>query len=1143
MKKILLSGFLLITCVLFDLTAQKTVSGKIVDDTGEPLPGVNVVIKGTTTGSQTDLDGNYRLSVDDGATLVFSYVGFESQEAVVGSRTTIDIILTSTVAELEQVVVTGYGDISKRLYTGASQSLTAEEVDIDGIGDVSQMLQGKAAGVNVQSVSGAFGAGPRISIRGSSSIQGDGRPLWVIDGVVQEDLINLSFDDLVSGNVNTLIGSAVAGLNPNDIESLEILRDASATALYGSRSLNGVIVITTKRGKRNQPLQVNYSGEFTVRDVPTYAEADILNSKENMTILKELERKGRLDYTTVSQNRYSGVYGILSNSLNNYDPNTGFYEVANTPQGRDEFLRTYERANTDWFDELFNQRSLIQNHTISLSGGGGDNLFYGSVGLYRDAGWTISDDVDRLTLNLRNTLFIKEKASLTLSLLGSYRRQLAPGSFNRQSDDVFGTVSRDFDINPYSYALSTSRTLRPRNDDGELEYYTYNYAPMNILNESENNFVDLKVQDIKFQTDFSIPLFNDKLKYTFTGAIRYANSIGEHSITENSNVAAAYRSAETQIIRDANPYLYSDRENPGRPPIVVLPEGGLFIRNDNFLRNFYLRNTLNFSNTFNLRHDLNVFLGQEVRYVDRDDTEFTGYGILFQGGLIPLIDPDIITKTVEEGSNYYGLGFTKERTVSYFSRITYGFDGKYFISFTGNLNASNQQGLKDGKVVWTPTYTFSGKWNAKEETFLRDVKPVTTTAFRASYGLTANAGPATNALPVFQFYTTDRFQIGDRETAIFIDDLQNDDLTWEKQYEFNLGLDLGLFQNNLNFSVDAYRRDGFDLLDFVEQSGIGGQSIKLINNADMVTEGLEVQIRTTNVKAGDFQWKTTINGSVFRQEIINTQAIPNVLDAVDDTGTSFIGFPRNSLFSLQFTGLDSRGLPTYFIPRGDNIPREGNTFDVNFQDTGVEIASQLFPVDEREENDKIPSGLLSYLKYEGPTEPNKTLGFQNSFTYKNWSFDIFITASGGNKIRLPAVFRSGESFDDLQVYSRDFVNRWVLPGDEGITTFPTIPDSRTLQDFQGAELTRAYNAYNFSTERVADGTFVRIRTISLSYNLPKELLNKIGLRNLTVTGLAQNPLLLYSDDKLNGVDPEFYNSGGVAQPVTRQYTLTLNVGI
>ena len=403
---------------------------------------------------------------------------------------------------------------------------------------------------------------------------------------------------------------------------------------------------------------------------------------------------------------------------------------------------------------------------------------------------------------------------------------------------------------------------------------------------------------------------------------------------------------------------------------MALPEGGIFIRNSNFLRNFYLRNTLNFSNTFNLRHDLDVFVGQEVRYVDRDEAEFTGYGILFQGGLLPRTDPNIIAKIVNESSDYYGLGFTKERTVSYFSRITYGLDGKYFISFTGNLNASNRQGLKDGEVRWAPTYTFSGKWNAKEETFLRNVKPVTTMDLRVSYGLTANTGPATNTLPVLQFYVTDRFLISDRETAIFIDDLQNDDLTWEKQYETNLGMDLGLFQNNLNISVDAYRRDGFDLFDFVEQSGVGGQRVKFINNADLVTEGLEVQIRTS-VKRGNLQWRTTLNGSVFRQEITKIQARPNVLDAIDDTGASFVGRPRNSLYSLQFTGLDSRGLPTY------NIPGDNKTFDINFQDTGVETLS--------DGSETGSARRLPYLKYEGPTEPNKTLGLQNSFTYKNWS--------------------------------------------------------------------------------------------------------------------------------------------------------------
>lgn len=1138
MKKVCCVIFILSVCSSFHAFAQKVVSGKITEEAGETLPGVNIVIKGTTTGTITDIDGNYQLSVHEGDTLIISFIGFETQEIAVGSQSVIDIVMGG-ITELEEVVVTGYGDISKRLYTGASQSLDIEDVQIKGIGDVSQMLQGRAAGVAVQSVSGTFGAGPKITIRGASSITGDGNPLWVIDGVVQEDLVNLSVDDLVSGNGNTLIGSSVAGLNPNDIERFEILKDASATALYGSRSLNGVIVITTKQGKRSQPLSIRYSGEYTIRTIPSYGTTDILDSKETFSILRELENKGRLDVVTLAQRQYSGVYGIMSNRINTYDPRLGKFLLANTPAERNRFLRTYESANTDWFDVLFKQ-SVTQSHTVTLSGGGESNLYYTSLGLYTDPGWTVGDKVNRLTLNLKNTLLLKNDAKLTFSLLGSYRQQLAPGSFNRQSDDVFGSVTRNFDINPYSYALNTSRTLRPRDNDGNLEYYTFNYAPLNILDETANNYLDLRVQDVKFQTDFQLPLMKEnKLKYAFTGSVRYASSVSEHNITEDSNVAGAYRSARNTIIRNSNPFLYDDLENLTQPPVVALPNGGIYIRSNNFLKNFYVRNSLTFSETFNSRHELNVFLGQEVRYIDREETGFTGYGLIYRGGLVPQTDPNIITKIIQESGSYFTLGSplnagdrvgtTRERTASFFSQVTYGFDGKYFVSFTGNMNASNRQGQKNGKPRWTPTYTVSGKWDLKGENFLVSLEPVTVLNLRGSYGLTANTGIASNTLPIFRNTLTDRKNVRDREVRIDIASLQNNDLTWEKQYEANIGVDIGLFKNRVNLTADIYQRNGFDLFDFVRTSGVGGESVKLINNADMETKGLEFSLRTTNVRAGDFEWISTFNFSIFDQKITKIKSEPNVLNLVDDTGASLVGFSRNSLFSLRLTGLDDRGLPVYDIP---DVVGEDKTFDVDFQDTGIDI---------RATEDK-PAGLLSYLKYEGPTEPNKAVGLQNTFSYKNWSLGIFVTASGGNKIRLPQIY-TGRSFTDLSVYSKSFINRWLLPGDEKITNFPVIPDARLIAEHGVGDMSKAYNAYNYSTERVADGTFVRLRTVSLSYHLPQSLLGRFGLSSLTINGLVQNPWLIYADEKLNGVDPEFYNSGGVAQPVTRQYTVSLNIGI
>ncbi|MBT1689123.1 SusC/RagA family TonB-linked outer membrane protein [Dawidia soli] len=1113
---------------------QQQVTGKIVDESGGALPGASVLIKGSSQGTAADADGNFTLRVNPADVLVFSFVGFESQEITVGTQSVINVTLKGFTS-LEEVVVTGYGDVSKRSYTGASQSIEMEDIHVKGVGDVSQMLQGRAAGVSIQNVSGTFGAGPKITIRGASSITGDGKPLWVIDGVVQEDLVNLSLADLVSGNTSTLIGSSVAGLNPNDIESFEILKDASATALYGSRSLNGVIVIKTKRGRRSAPLAVSYAGEFTTRSIPTYDNTDILNSKDNFSVLKELENKGRLDITTISQSRYSGVYGIMANRINTYDAQAGAFLLANTPQARNQFLQTYERANTDWFNTVF-KSSVTQNHTIGLSGGGQNNQFYSSIGLYKDPGWTVADKVDRLSVNLRNTFFLQRDAQLTISMLGSYRQQLAPGSFNRSSDDVFGSLTRDFDINPYSYALNTSRTLRPYGDNGELEYYTFNWAPFNILNETDNNYTDVRVQDIKLQTDFQIPLFHNKVQYAFVGAVRYANSVSEHQISENSNVAGAYRADENTVIRDANIFLWNDPDNPTRPPVVVLPEGGLYFRTDNFLRNYYIRNSLTFKETFNTRHEFDAFIGQEVRFVDREETAFEGYGLNYSGGLIPNTDPRIISKVLGETGSYFSLGSprnpgeragtTSERTASFFSRLTYGLDGKYFFSFTGNLNASNTQGLRNGKIRWTPTYTFGGKWNIREEGFMQNAGWLTTMNLRASYGLTAIAGTATNTLAVFRSTITQgRRSVDDRESSITIEDLRNNDLTYEKQYETNIGLDMGIINNRINITADVYRRKGFDLFDYVRTAGLGGQDIKLINNANMTTRGIEVSIRTKNIDAGDFHWTSTVNLSAFKQKVTKIESKPTLLDAVDDTGASFIGYPRNSLFSIQFTGLNDKGLPVY------NIPDKDKTFDVDFQDTGSSLTTP----------EGQARGLLSYLKYEGPTDANKAISLQNTFQYKNWSLGFFITASGGNKVRLPVMY-GPNSFTDLTMYSKSFVNRWILPGDERYTAVPVIPDSRLIQENEENDIKRAYNAYNFSTQRVADGSYVRLRTVNVAYTVPKAVLSRFYVKSMTISGLVQNPWLIYADDKLNGVDPEFYSSGGVAQPITRQYTLSLNLG-
>jgi TonB-linked SusC/RagA family outer membrane protein len=1103
-----------------NLIASIIVKGKVIDNGGNPLPGASVLVKGSNVATLTDFDGTFSIEVPSGSTkIVVSYVGMKTKEVNI-TNAFITIVLSEIGQSLNEVVITtGYEKTSKRTFTGAVSKITDKELKVDGVVDVSRMIEGKAAGVTVQNVTGTFGTAPKITVRGSSSIFGDTKPLWVIDGVVQEDIINLSFADLASGNSETLLSSSIAGLNANDIQSIEILKDASATSIYGSRSLNGVVVVTTKQGRRDSPLKITYSLEQSLRTVPNYGQYDILNSQESMSIFKEMEAKGYLDLPSTVNGRYGGAYNILGRAINTYVPETGGYLVNNDPVSRNNFLKKYELANTDWFNVLF-RPSITQNHSLSFAGGGKNNTFYASLGFYNDPGWTIADKVNQLSSNIKGTFFVNDKLNITLSTLASVRNQEAPGSYESEKDEVFGKVTRDFDINPFNYVLNTNRTLRPYDDNGNLEYYRNNWASMNILNELKNNFMEIEVKDIRFQLDLDYKI-NSKLTYSLTGSGRYANTSREHKILENSNVVGAYKAGTPDgvdgvntLVRDENVFLYQDPNDLTAPKVSVLPNGGFLRKFTNDLTSYNLRNSITYRNNFKDKHELEGFFGTEMRVVDRSSDNFTAAGLQYDRGLTAFTDPRIIEKIINGGDSYYGFNLEKERTVGFFGKVGYTYDRRYTASVTGRYDGSNRQG-DSGSSRWLPTYTFSGKWNLSEENFMKNIESVNNLSLRGSYGLTATAGPATNSLAIYKSFITDRFNTDDRESGIQIEELQNGALTWEKQYETNIGVDLAMFNNRIQFTTDVYSRKAFDLVDYVITSGIGGQRIKQGNNANMETKGLEVGFSTKNINAKDFKWSTTLNFSIFNQEITKLENKPTAFDLIDGNGGNTVGHPRNSIYSYQFTGLNNQGLPSFIMAEGETDKITG----ANFQDN---------------------QDVTKYLKYEGSIEPNKSIGLANTFTYKNWSLYVFFVGSGGNKVRLNPVYDS--TYDDLTVFTKEFTNRWINPGDENYTNVPVIADQRLNSNYGGSRtLARAYNTYNYSDVRIADGDFVRLKNISLSWEFPKDLKKKLGLSVFTLKGSSVNPWLIYSDKNLNGQDPEFRNTGGVAMPVTTQYTFAINL--
>ncbi len=559
--------------------AQKEkVSGTVFDgETGEPLVGVTVKVDGTANGSVTDIDGKFTVTVPNSKSmLVFSMIGMnqKKERAKNGMRVT----LTSQDIQMTEVIVNGQQQIDKRLFTGAATTVDAEKIKLSGMADVSRSLEGRVAGVQVTNVTGTFGASPKIRVRGATSIYGNSKPLWVVDGVIYEDNVDVSADDLASGDAKTLISSAVAGLNSDDIESFTILKDGSATSIYGARAMGGVIVVTTKKGSKGRA-SVSYTGEFTTRLKPSYSNYNIMNSQEVMGVYKEMADKGWLQLENMVNAENTGIYGYMFQQLRAYDPETGTFGLKNTEAARNAYLQAAEFRNTDWFDLLFTNK-VQQNHSVSISGGTERSQNYFSMSVLTDPGQFVNrSSVNRYTFN-GNTSYdiLKDKRgadllTVKLAAQGSYRKQEAPGSLNRSTDVVTGEVKRDFDINPFSYAMNTSRCLDPNVN------YTRFYTGFNIFDELEHNYNDIMVTELMFRGELEYkPIKSVRLSGLISSRLQHTKR--QHNVMDQANQANAYRAGVDQqddnsSVRDANSLLYTDPDNELALPESVLPTGGM----------------------------------------------------------------------------------------------------------------------------------------------------------------------------------------------------------------------------------------------------------------------------------------------------------------------------------------------------------------------------------------------------------------------------------------------------------------------------------------------------------------------------------------------------------------------------------------
>ena len=595
-----------------NLQTGKTVTGTVCDENGELLPGVTVLVKGTTLGVATDVNGNFKVTFpgETENTLIFSFVGMRTKMVKCTDDKPLKITMQMDAAQLEEVVVfdDGYNRLPRKDMVGAYTTVKAEDIMMPAYQSVDQMLQGKIAGLQVINTSSRVGATPQIKIRGTSTLLGNKSPLWVVDGVIQEEPLSIDVSSQLTGNMADLIGNEISWLNPLDIENVTVLKDASATAIYGSRASNGVIVITTKRGAKERA-SVRYSTHFSVRQRSHYGLYDFMNSKERIQFSKEAYDAGaRYQQEPLPQKyTYEGLMAM-------------FNDRQITEQEFMVQMEKLETVNTDWFD-LLTRNSISQNHNLSVSGGSQKVTYNASVGYSKNAGIEIGNENDQFTSRLNVFAELNKRLSISLNLNGSIR-----------NSDGYGPG-----VNPYSYALNTSRAVPAYEEDGSLayykNYYTYQLNPVlggyntysyNIFNEMENSYSKNKGVNFNVSATLDFKIL-DWLSWQATG-----------SLTQSMNDSEGYAGEKTSTVEclyRGYPYN-SEKSGSEKFNAALLPWGGTLTTSNSEGLSLNMSHRLAFSKTFNEDHRINAMLGMELRSSKQRSNGNTVWGYVPERGEI-----------------------------------------------------------------------------------------------------------------------------------------------------------------------------------------------------------------------------------------------------------------------------------------------------------------------------------------------------------------------------------------------------------------------------------------------------------------------------------------------------------------------------
>ena len=1077
-----------------------TIKGKVVDQDSLPLPGVTVLLKGTHIGTATDNSGRFSISVPDneGAVLVFSFIGMESvEEEISNPRQALLVVMKETTASLSEVVKTGYYSTTKRRASGSIAVVTSESLENRIPTTIDNLLQGMVAGVAVTNT-GRPGASSKIKIRGTNSIDGSTEPLWVVDGVpLQDELPEIDAEEVNSGNFNEIFMNGVAGINPSDIEDITILKDAAASAIYGSRAAGGVIVITTKQGKAGKT-RVNYSARFGVGLQPQ-RDNNLMNSAEKLDWEEELWQEfGAANLAAGAAHvPVVGIVGMLHTDRIGkngtlWTDTENFEAMSETEKAT--YLNELRSHSTDWFREIF-QNSFSMTHHLSFSGGSQTATYYASLGYSTEEGLLKQDRFDRYTVNAKVNLspsrHIKWGVSLSVSNLVSQ-----------------GPATT---VDPYTYAYFANPYERPYNEDGsyradmtyfnlnninEGEDYLASHLPpqgFNILRELEETEGDSKKFSATGQATLTLDItgglqFSGLMSYTFTNT-RDKTVLGEETY-------AAWTDR-----------LYFDTNNNTENQYVSISEA-----NANG-ESYNVRGQFSYTDLFRGEHYLNVLAGAELRGSRNTRSYMKRYGYNRDSGLaITPEDPDgsFDYRDLLDGS----MGTTKSENkfASFYASLEYAYRERYVFNASFRTDGSNNFGSDE---QFNPTWSLGAAWNADEEPFTQSLKPTLShLTLRASAGFTGNVVAGALKELVIEFDDRDSWNgmpVGEVQTA------PNPHLRWEKTRDLKAALDFGLFDDRVSGLVEAYWRKSMDVITrtmVVSTTGFTGQAH---NTSEIENKGVEGTLGVQIIDGRDLKLRMNANVA-WNRNVLSKYVSPT--GAISEG--KYEGYPLESIFGGKEIGID----PFYGIYMYQLRP-----------DAEISSASDL-------------NKTANYRYYLGTSTAPFTGGFYLNLSWRDLSLGIGGAYSFGAKVDnriTPAA-----SYEDIDYYGnetpqtsysdlytnhlnvrRDRTDRWTPSRTEGVK-YPRIVDP--LGEVLNLDL------YNVTSSSITLGSFLedvsylRVRDITLSYNLPRHFLEHWGISSLGFSVMASN---LFTFTNYSGIDPE---TPGQTYPITRSVAFGINLG-